>query len=146
MYKRQGHTRATDCLNECFYNNAVLYIKAELARTLLRSCLLYTSIKSLKETDFYKKQHRVALLNCGGIDPENINEYIAVSYTHLDVYKRQNEYHAENNRCEHNLYAVQNPFKRIYLYVLRGNKVYGCYFLFGIHYARLAYDLSLIHI
>ena len=34
---RMCHTRATDCLNECFYNNAVLYIKAELARTLLRS-------------------------------------------------------------------------------------------------------------
>lgn len=34
-------------------------------------------IKSLKETDFYKKQHRVALRNCGVIDPENINEYIA---------------------------------------------------------------------
>ena len=34
-------------------------------------------VKSLKETDFYKKQHRVALRNCGVIDPENIDEYIA---------------------------------------------------------------------
>ena len=34
-------------------------------------------IKSLSETPFYKKQHRVALRNCGVIDPENINEYIA---------------------------------------------------------------------
>ena len=34
-------------------------------------------IKSLDETDFYKKQKRVALRNCGVIDPENINEYIA---------------------------------------------------------------------
>jgi len=34
-------------------------------------------IQSLNETQFYKKQHRVALKNCGVIDPENINEYIA---------------------------------------------------------------------
>ena len=32
---------------------------------------------SLSETAFYKKQHRVALRNCGVIDPENIEEYIA---------------------------------------------------------------------
>lgn len=34
-------------------------------------------IRSLEEIDFYKKQRRVALRNCGVIDPENINEYIA---------------------------------------------------------------------
>ena len=34
--------------------------------------------KSLNETQFYKKQKRVALRNCGVIDPENINEYIAM--------------------------------------------------------------------
>ena len=34
------------------------------------------SIKSLHETNFYKKQHRVALRNCGNIDPENIDEYL----------------------------------------------------------------------
>ena len=33
-------------------------------------------IKSLKETNFYKKQHRIALRNCGVINPECINEYI----------------------------------------------------------------------
>lgn len=33
-------------------------------------------IKSLNETDFYKKQHRIALRNCGVINPENIEEYI----------------------------------------------------------------------
>ena len=36
------------------------------------------SIKSLNETDFYKKQIRVALRNCGVINPEDIDEYIAV--------------------------------------------------------------------
>lgn len=37
------------------------------------------SIKSLQETDFYKKQHRVSLKNCGVIDPEKIEEYIGTS-------------------------------------------------------------------
>jgi NADP-reducing hydrogenase subunit HndC len=33
-------------------------------------------IKSLADTNFYKKQHRIALRNCGVINPENIDEYI----------------------------------------------------------------------
>ncbi len=36
------------------------------------------TIKSLNETDFYKKQIRVALRNCGVINPEDIDEYIAL--------------------------------------------------------------------
>ncbi|MBE7044403.1 MAG: NADH-quinone oxidoreductase subunit NuoF [Ruminococcaceae bacterium] len=35
------------------------------------------NIKSLNEVDFYKKQMRIALRNCGVINPENIDEYIA---------------------------------------------------------------------
>ena len=35
------------------------------------------TIKSLNDVPFYKKQHRVALRNCGVINPENIEEYIA---------------------------------------------------------------------
>ncbi len=35
------------------------------------------TVKSLDETAFYKKQRRIALRNCGRIDPENIEEYIA---------------------------------------------------------------------
>lgn len=34
--------------------------------------------ESLYSTKFYAKQHRVALKNCGLIDPENIKEYIAM--------------------------------------------------------------------
>jgi NADP-reducing hydrogenase subunit HndC len=47
--------------------------------------LLYTEtvtedgIKSLSETDFYKRQHRIALRNCGVINPANIEEYIGTS-------------------------------------------------------------------
>ena len=33
-------------------------------------------LKPLHDTDFYKKQHRIALRNCGVINPENIEEYI----------------------------------------------------------------------
>ncbi|MFR9215592.1 MAG: NADH-quinone oxidoreductase subunit NuoF [Ruthenibacterium sp.] len=35
------------------------------------------TVKSLDETAFYKKQLRIALRNCGVINPENIDEYIA---------------------------------------------------------------------
>lgn len=42
------------------------------------------NIKSLNEVDFYKKQQRVALRNCGVINPELIDEYIAFGgYTAL---------------------------------------------------------------
>ena len=36
------------------------------------------TIKSLNESGFYKKQIRVALRNCGVINPEDIDEYIAL--------------------------------------------------------------------
>ena len=36
------------------------------------------AVTSLAETRFYKKQNRVALRNCGVINPEDINEYIAL--------------------------------------------------------------------
>ena len=36
------------------------------------------AMASLSDTTFYKKQHRVALRNCGVINPENIDEYIAM--------------------------------------------------------------------
>ncbi|MBE6878157.1 MAG: NADH-quinone oxidoreductase subunit NuoF [Ruminococcaceae bacterium] len=35
------------------------------------------TITSLNDTRFYKKQQRIALRNCGRIDPDNIEEYIA---------------------------------------------------------------------
>ena len=36
-----------------------------------------TLVKRLDDLSFYKKQKRIALQNCGKIDPENIDEYIA---------------------------------------------------------------------
>jgi len=35
-------------------------------------------VKSLEEMNFYKKQNRIALRNCGRINPENIDEYLAM--------------------------------------------------------------------
>ncbi len=35
------------------------------------------TMKSINDTDFYKSQKRVVLRNCGVIDPENIDEYLA---------------------------------------------------------------------
>jgi NADP-reducing hydrogenase subunit HndC len=50
-------------------------------------------IKSLSETTFYAKQKRVALRNCGVINPEDIREYIAV-----DGYKALNKVLTEMSR------------------------------------------------
>ncbi len=46
-------------------------------RLLYEETVKEDAVQSLDETGFYKKQLRVALKNCGVIDPENINEYIA---------------------------------------------------------------------
>ena len=40
-----------------------------------------STVRSLEETEFYKKQLRIALRNCGVIDPQNIDEYICLLYT-----------------------------------------------------------------
>ncbi len=47
-------------------------------RLLYEETVEEESIKSLNEVDFYKKQQRIALRNCGVINPENIEEYIAL--------------------------------------------------------------------
>ncbi len=38
---------------------------------------IHGQLKSINDTDFYRSQRRVVLRNCGVIDPENIDEYIA---------------------------------------------------------------------
>ncbi len=53
-------------------------LKGRIVKRLLYSeTVEEDTVKSLNETQFYKKQHRVALKNCGVIDPENVEEYIA---------------------------------------------------------------------
>lgn len=45
-------------------------------RLLYDETVTPSGVKSLGDTDFYKKQHRIALRNCGVINPEVIEEYI----------------------------------------------------------------------
>ena len=48
-----------------------------VTRLLYDETVTTDEIKSLNDTKFYAKQERVALRNCGVINPENIDEYIA---------------------------------------------------------------------
>ena len=72
----------------CFYSEVKVedvpeIVEEHLLKGRIVQRLLYDEtktaeeVKPLKETDFYKKQKRVALRNCGVINPEDINEYIA---------------------------------------------------------------------
>ena len=47
-----------------------------VTRLLYNETVTDNGVKALNETNFYKKQHRIALRNCGVINPENIEEYI----------------------------------------------------------------------
>jgi len=49
----------------------------QVERLLYRDPVTKTVIHDSKHMDFYKKQIRIALRNCGFIDPESIDEYIA---------------------------------------------------------------------
>lgn len=73
----------------CFYSTVQVedvpeIVEEHLLKGRIVKRLVYSetiqdeTVKSLNDTDFYKKQLRVALRNCGVIDPEDINEYIAV--------------------------------------------------------------------
>ena len=72
----------------CFYSTVKVedipeIVSEHLLKGRIVTRLLYQEtvdkdeIKSLNQTDFYKKQVRVALRNCGVINPESIEEYIA---------------------------------------------------------------------
>ena len=72
----------------CFYSEVKVedvpeIVEEHLLKGRIVKRLLYDDtvhhdvVKSIESTDFYKKQKRVALRNCGVIDPENIDEYIA---------------------------------------------------------------------
>lgn len=49
----------------------------EIVERLLCKDIDGSKVKSLDELNFYKKQKRIALKNCGVINPEDIDEYIA---------------------------------------------------------------------
>ncbi|MCI8993065.1 MAG: NADH-quinone oxidoreductase subunit NuoF [Eubacterium sp.] len=50
-----------------------------VTRLVYEEAVVQDVIKPLNETVFYKKQHRIALRNCGVINPENIEEYISTN-------------------------------------------------------------------
>lgn len=54
-------------------------VKGKIVQRLLyKENLTEQPVELFGDIDFYKKQHRVALRNCGAIDPEHIGEYFAV--------------------------------------------------------------------
>ena len=53
-------------------------IEGEKVTRLLCKDIDGKTVNSLDELNFYKKQKRIALKNCGVINPENIDEYIAL--------------------------------------------------------------------
>ena len=52
-------------------------IEGKIVERLLCKDIDNTTVKRLDELTFYKKQKRIALKNCGIINPEDIDEYIA---------------------------------------------------------------------
>ncbi|ERJ11092.1 NADH-quinone oxidoreductase subunit NuoF [Haloplasma contractile] len=53
-------------------------LKGRIVKDLLyKEALVDDQVKSVDEVEFYSRQTRIALKNCGVIDPENIDEYIA---------------------------------------------------------------------
>lgn len=68
-----AHVKPEDC--EEIINTHIL--ERKIVERLLCQDIDARTVKQLDELNFYKKQERIALKNCGIIDPENIDEYIA---------------------------------------------------------------------
>lgn len=71
MYTRVGVADVKDIVEEHL-------LKGRIVKRLLAGEKEAEDIsKALESVDFFKRQHRIALRNCGRINPENIDEYIA---------------------------------------------------------------------
>ena len=68
-----AHVKPEDC--EEIINTHI--VEGKIVERLLCQDIDERTVKQLYELNFYKKQERIALKNCGIIDPENIDEYIA---------------------------------------------------------------------
>ena len=68
-----AHVKPEDC--EEIINTHI--VDGKIVERLLCKDIDDKTVKQLDELTFYKKQKRIALKNCGIIDPENIDEYIA---------------------------------------------------------------------
>jgi len=72
FYVRVQETDVVDIVEEHLYKGRIV------KRLLFKEHGALEGIVSYKDIDFYKKQMRIVLGNCGHLDPEQINEYIAV--------------------------------------------------------------------
>lgn len=72
FYVRVGPKDAKDIVDEHIVKGN------RIERLLYEDPLKKEKVHTQEEMAFYKKQHRVALRNCGLINPEDITEYIAV--------------------------------------------------------------------
>jgi len=72
FYVRVQETDAVEIVDEHLYKGRIV------ERLLFKEHGSLDAIPNYKDIDFYKKQMRIILANCGHIDPEQINEYIAV--------------------------------------------------------------------
>ena len=68
-----AHVKPEDC--EEIINTHI--IEGNIVERLLCQDIDEKTVKQLDELNFYKKQKRIALKNCGIINPEDIDEYIA---------------------------------------------------------------------
>lgn len=68
-----AHVKPEDC--EEIINTHI--VEGKIVERLLCQDIDERTVKQLDELNFYKKQERIALKNCGIINPENIDEYIA---------------------------------------------------------------------
>ena len=72
FYIRVQETDVAEIVEEHLYKGRIV------ERLLYKEHGALEGIPSYKDIDFYKKQMRIVLANCGHIDPEQINDYIAV--------------------------------------------------------------------
>jgi len=70
LYAHVQPEDAHELITECILNNR------EIPRLLYKKKTV-RDIEKLENTEFYQKQFRIVLRNCGVIDPESIDEYIA---------------------------------------------------------------------
>ena len=71
FYARMSIDRVDEIVEEHLKNGNVV------KKYLFEDTAHHDLVKSLQDLDFYKSQKRIALRNCGAINPEDIREYIA---------------------------------------------------------------------
>ena len=94
MCIRDSHSRVVECLRRGDCALELLVIAAEHGHKAenAQRCLLYTSFPCLIVREHPKPSDRAILYFFGGgmvIGPDKGDLPVTVSYTHLDVYKRQ---------------------------------------------------------